>query len=321
MSGFNSRLDFANIEVILLEPTAHARVVRDILRALGILNLRECKTIEEAADMVTVRDPDLLILDSEAGDDAVNQVIRDIRGGRLGTNPFAVIVVLTWERDETKIWNTLNAGADDLIAKPLSVKLIGDRIENLVRSRKRFVATTDYIGPDRRTGDRQGSGEPEPIVVPNALRYKALGDKEARADRETMRKARLNVGLQRLQRMTGELARIATMIEQDLERSDGYLRPDRDRIETLDSLVDEIAEYVQAHDLKHVRDLVSSLRKVMYGIANAPDFHVRQFEILRLHGHALLAALLEGDDAPELLAQALKKAIAFSDKEDQAVAS
>lgn len=321
MSVLNPRLDFANIEVILLEPTAHARVVRDILRALGILNSRECKTIDEAADMVTVRDPDLLILDSEAGDEAVNQVIRDIRASRLGTNPFAVIIVLTWERDEAKIWNTLNAGADDLIAKPLSVKLIGDRIENLVRSRKRFVATTDYIGPDRRGGERQNSGDPEPIVVPNALRYKALGDEEARCDRETMRQARLNVGLQRLQRMTGELARIATMIEQDLDRSDGYLKPDQSRIDTLRGLIEEISDYVRAHDLKHVRDLVISLRKVMDSIVSAQDATVRQFEILRLHGHALLAALLEGADAPELLAQALKQAIAITGSEDQAGAA
>ncbi len=321
MSGLNSRLDFANIEVILLEPTAHARVVRDILRALGILNMRECKSIEEAADMVTVRDPDLLILDSEAGDESVNRVVRDIRGGRLGTNPFAVIIVLTWERDESRIWNTLNAGADDLIAKPLSVKLIADRIENLVRARKKFVATADYVGPDRRTGERQNTGDPEPIVVPNNLRYKATGDKSARCDRESLKKARLSVGLQRLQRMTGELARIATIIEQDLERSEGYLRPDQDDIAKLSMLVEEISEYVQAHDLKHVRDLVTSLRKVMDGIGTGPDTNIRQFEILRLHGHALLAALLEGDDAPELLAQALKQAIAIAGTEDAAGAA
>jgi hypothetical protein len=66
---------------------------------------------------------------------------------------------------------------------------------------------------------------------------------------------------------------------------------------------------------------VISLRKVMDSIVSAQEATVRQFEILRLHGHALLAGLLEGADAPELLAQALKQAIAITGSEEQANAS
>lgn len=54
------------------------------------------------------------------------------------------------------------------------------RIRAIVESRKPFVVTIDYVGPDRRDADRSPRNV-ERITVPNALRAKVRRDPEAAA--------------------------------------------------------------------------------------------------------------------------------------------
>ena len=67
-----------------------------------------------------------------------------------GYNPFIVIIVTAWEKSTGLINRVVNSGADDLLLRPFSTALLGQRIEAHIERRKGFVITTDYVGPDRR---------------------------------------------------------------------------------------------------------------------------------------------------------------------------
>ncbi len=299
-------IDLGNVEVVLLEPSSHARVIREILRAIGFRNLTECRTVDEMLEVVTKETPDLLVLDLDVAPDRVASIVHDIRNGRLSANPFMVVMVTTWKRSEATIRSTLNAGADDVIGKPLSVGLLNERIEQQIGRRKHFVATTTYVGPDRRLAGRQGGDGLDPISVPNSLRFKATGDRAAVCDRESIRQARLSVGLQRLHRMTIDLSRLAARLETAVGAG---AEPTASEHGELASLVEGIAQYVQIHQLGQLRALVASLRAQLSVIAAGPVPSPRHYEILRLHSHAILAGLLDGDDATERLTEALKEAV------------
>ncbi|MBK0572118.1 response regulator receiver protein, partial [Klebsiella pneumoniae] len=76
--------------------------------------------------------------------------IQDLRQGGQGFNPFIVIIVTAWEKSGALVSRVVNSGADDLLLRPFSTTLLGQRIETHVERRKGFVVTTDYVGPDRR---------------------------------------------------------------------------------------------------------------------------------------------------------------------------
>jgi hypothetical protein len=98
----------------------------------------------------------------------------------LGGNPFIVMMVTTWRRDGTIVGQIVDSGADDVLARPLSTGVLGERIKAQIERRKDFVVTSDYIGPDRRR--LSGRDNVECFAVPNALKIKTeegISEKEA----------------------------------------------------------------------------------------------------------------------------------------------
>ena len=99
-----------------------------------------------------------------------------IRAGELGVNPFIGTIITVWQPSEAVIRRIVNCGTDDIIVKPLSPKQIMDRVNVVAFNRKPFVVTSEYIGPDRRSGRKLKEGEEaDPsddvprIEVPNTL--------------------------------------------------------------------------------------------------------------------------------------------------------
>jgi DNA-binding response OmpR family regulator len=129
-------------------------------------------SLDMLRDKVRLRMPDLLMVEVAGTEAEACALIQSIRQETLGNNPFVVVIVTTWRRDGTIVEQVLNSGADDLIARPISATMLGERIKGLVERRKRFVITMDYIGPDRRRESRARCAEC--IEVPNPLKVRCL---------------------------------------------------------------------------------------------------------------------------------------------------
>lgn len=111
------------------------------------------------------------------GGDAVD-LIRRVRFGELGDNPFLPMLLTTVAVQPALIDAALAAGVDDVLVKPFSVGAVAKRIRRLAVARKPFVAANGYIGPIRSTLDEAaGVAVFEP---PNALSAAAAGGRAAK---------------------------------------------------------------------------------------------------------------------------------------------
>ena len=99
-------------------------------------------------------------------------MIQQLRQGTAGYNPFIVIIVTAWEKNSALINRVVSSGADDLLLRPFSTGVLGQRIEAHVDRRKGFVITTEYVGPDRRRDSNRPS-DIELFEPPNSLKMKA----------------------------------------------------------------------------------------------------------------------------------------------------
>ena len=91
----------------------------------------------------------------------------------LGGNPFLAIIITAFNPTKTLLARVTNCGADALLVKPLSPKQIQERVHALIDAPRKFVVTSDFVGPDRRKSAREDS--PIPLIdAPNTLRLKAL---------------------------------------------------------------------------------------------------------------------------------------------------
>jgi hypothetical protein len=99
-------------------------------------------------------------------------LIRDIREGRLGHNPFLPTIMTAWNPSLAFTAAVSDSGCDDLLVKPISPDQILERISVLVYQRKPFIVTGDYIGPERHPDDEPGARR---VAVPNTLKAKVEG--------------------------------------------------------------------------------------------------------------------------------------------------
>jgi DNA-binding response OmpR family regulator len=158
---------------LIFDPvTSNRNATRASLYSLGFRKVDLAPSLEILTQQILETNPDLLLLEVTGAEGEVCQFAQSIRQGEVGNNPFIVIIVTTWRRDGTVVGKVINSGADDLVARPISTQMLGDRIASQIERRKGFAVTFDYIGPDRRRDPARRGGEC--LEVPNSLRLRTI---------------------------------------------------------------------------------------------------------------------------------------------------
>lgn len=214
--------DYARAPVLLFDPVhVNQRTTRYALFEIGFRKIECVSSLREFRSMLADTAPALVVAESSATDADVFNVVRAVRRGDIGNNPFVVMLLTTWSRDTSHIRRAIECGADDVIVRPFSTMFAEERVRTLIKNRKDFIVTSDYIGPDRRK-DVDRSSDAQALKVPNFLQATVENDQEALNDAANwVREARETVTAERLRRLA---MRIVISVELQLskdKRNDG----------------------------------------------------------------------------------------------------
>ena len=151
-----ARLD--RLSIILVEDHANMRGLwRSIFVGFGIRDVREASTAMAAIDYLHDREADLLIVDQNLDDLSGAELVRMIR--RSKELPSLVpVIACTADTRRSTLRELVNAGCDEILAKPVSAQHAWAKIASIVNNRRPFVRTSIHFGPDRRrrTGNYNG---------------------------------------------------------------------------------------------------------------------------------------------------------------------
>lgn len=168
--------EFRAVQIVMIErELTTRRLMRGILQRLGVEMLKEHAGLTEALPDLPRLRPDLLIIDVDQDQGEGFKYISAMRHGLFDVNPFTCVLATTWQPTPALLGRFASSGADDLLLKPFSVNQVVERLAFMIDGRKPFVVTSDYVGPDRRKGARDGIQIPL-VDVPNTLRRKAIRD-------------------------------------------------------------------------------------------------------------------------------------------------
>jgi DNA-binding response OmpR family regulator len=265
------------------------------LHSLGFRKVELAPSLDILTKYLKEKGPDLLIAEVSGAETEVCNLIQTIRQGMLGSNPFLVTIATTWRRDGTIVGKVLNSGADDLVARPISTSVLGERIKVQVERRKGFVVTSDYIGPDRRRDfTRPGV---ECIDVPNSLKVRTLeGVPEDEAERriaQVVQQGREALNVQKIRRDAVQLCLQWRM----LERRNRGTRDFFEILARLDKIAGEIKRRTVGADQAAAGELCAMIADSVEAITtmsnradpgmvdSAPDFA----PALQRLGHAALS--------------------------------
>jgi len=229
--------DFSTVEAAIIDQQAHSlRVLREVLMRLGMKRIDGYSTVKDAADILSGTTPDLILADADGEEGEVLRFIRALRNEPGVPNPFATVIVTTWQPTPPLLLRVTNTGADDLMVKPVSPKQVQDRLSNLIEGRKKFVVTADYTGPDRRKAPREGTQVPL-IDAPNTLRLRATGRWEQINLRQLMIESCRQVNGQKLLRGSVQMAFLAELARPGLAAAE---KAALDHVARMPAVIDDI---------------------------------------------------------------------------------
>jgi two-component system, chemotaxis family, chemotaxis protein CheY len=140
-----------NVSVLVLDDHRFMQqVMRLILNGLGVRKVVCVASVDEALSVLQTETFDIVIADYLLGGKTGAQFTRLARTTRSGGDRFIPIIACTADTTPRTIQELRDAGADEILGKPVSPQAIWSKITAVVNARRNFVSTPEFFGPDRR---------------------------------------------------------------------------------------------------------------------------------------------------------------------------
>lgn len=273
--------DFNQVRVVLVEGNAALRSdLRAALIAKGMRDIISCRSLKSFLDVAKQECLDLVLCDSESLGAEFTDALQRIRRNDVGGNPFVVVVATVYDANVNRVHAVLNGGVDDLLVKPVRVNKVVDRIDHLVKERKPFVVTDNYIGPTRRivAGMRAQRDDESYLRVPNTLRSKVVDKMNQERVRELIDQTVVDLNAKVMQHPIG---RIEQLIQRILVRGLGDVGGDavfRD-FEELAKVSHELYRRYAGSSYAHIADLALALVNLSKRVAEQSAGGLTQVEL------------------------------------------
>ncbi len=111
---------------------------------------------QRAWTVVRESNPDVIIADWVMDGMSGIEMVQMLRSNPQSPNPFVPVIMLTGHTSLDHVMQARDAGVNEFIAKPVSVKTMMSRLVSVIESPRPFVRTQGYFGPCRR---RRGADE------------------------------------------------------------------------------------------------------------------------------------------------------------------
>ena len=147
MSGYR----FDRLKILVVDDNHHMRkLVVTILQAFGAIQIFEAADGEHAWSILRDANPDVILLDWQMEGMNGLDFARMVRTSPNSPNPFAPIIMLTGHTHLDHVRQARDAGVNEFLAKPVSVKAIFTRLVSVIEHPRPFVRAKTYFGPCRR---------------------------------------------------------------------------------------------------------------------------------------------------------------------------
>jgi DNA-binding response OmpR family regulator len=125
-------------------------LLAQVVLGFGVRNVVQCREVAEALAKMEKELFDLIIVDGEMPEQDGFHLTHQVRAQPSGPNHTVPILLVSGFTPRDKIIRARDAGANLVVTKPIVPGVLLSRIEWLAKSRRQFVSSPNYCGPDRR---------------------------------------------------------------------------------------------------------------------------------------------------------------------------
>ncbi len=166
---------FDRLKILVVDDNPHMRkLVVTILQAFGAVQISEAIDGNQAWAVMREINPDVVLLDWMMEGMSGLDLVKMVRTSPQSPNPFVPIIMLTGFTQIEHVRMARDAGVNEFLAKPVSVKAVMSRLVAVIEHPRPYVRTKAYFGPCRRRHIRDEYKGPERRVsVPESEKEEA----------------------------------------------------------------------------------------------------------------------------------------------------
>ena len=126
------------------------QVMRLMLKGLGVREVKPALTVDEGLSLLSSQSFDVVIADYLMGTRNGAEFTRLARSEYFTGDRYVPIIACTADTTQRTVKELRDAGADEILCKPVSPKAIWTKLAAVTHARRSFVAAPHFFGPDRR---------------------------------------------------------------------------------------------------------------------------------------------------------------------------
>ena len=147
----NSTLNLRDLVILVADPSPYmCMLINSILRAFGANKAVDIRSSTDAIKILTEQKIDILLCDGLLPPHGGLKLTQAIRRNVSNPNRTVPILIMTSDTRESTVRGARDAGANMVVAKPISPSSLYDRLSWIAFNPRNFIDTSSYLGPDRR---------------------------------------------------------------------------------------------------------------------------------------------------------------------------
>ncbi|SDM24579.1 response regulator [Maricaulis salignorans] len=136
------------VRILIVEDVAATRrLIARLLGSLGCHDLIEADGVEGAWQHLNRQQIDLMLLDYELLDGTGIKLMQELRANSASPNQSVPTIMLTGHSEAAVVEQSIRAGADGFLVKPVMPDKLGRRILEVLSSRKSDIVRAAGQGP------------------------------------------------------------------------------------------------------------------------------------------------------------------------------
>ncbi len=141
----------SELHLLIVDDNEQMRfLLRCLLRAGGVTQISEAETAAEAFDILRATPISMVLVDWKMQPIDGLAFTRMLRWNTDSPNPYVPILMLTAHTEASRVTAARDAGVTGFVKKPISARVLFERMTNALTDSRSFVRTHDFFGPDRR---------------------------------------------------------------------------------------------------------------------------------------------------------------------------
>jgi two-component system, chemotaxis family, chemotaxis protein CheY len=165
----------SDVHVLLVDDNDQMRLlVRCLLRAGGLTNISDARSVAQALETMRERAVDLVIVDWMMQPVDGLAFTRMMRWDSASPAPYMPILMLTAHTEASRVAAARDAGVTGFIKKPISTRLLFDRVAGALTDTRMFIRSDAFCGPDRRRGVVSGYAGPYRRATDNLGKFETI---------------------------------------------------------------------------------------------------------------------------------------------------